>query len=195
MADCPPSPRITAVARSCRFSLYNIRRIQCFLTQHATQLLVQVLVISRLDYCNSLLAGLLTSATKLLQCTQNAAALVFNPPKMSHVTPPPPWLPLASCCSPHTIQDDGTGLQGLQRNCTDVTPNTGLTTCPRASTSLHIINWPAGTAITENKQKSLSKVKTLLCSGHSVVTWTPDQCQDDRVTRHLSKTEDSILTC
>ena len=35
--------------------------------------------------------------------------------------------------------------------------------------SLHYINWPAGTGITESKQRSLSEVATLLCSGTSVV--------------------------
>ncbi|KAJ8393536.1 hypothetical protein AAFF_G00060090 [Aldrovandia affinis] len=53
--------------RTCRFSLHNIRRIRPFLTQEATQLLVQALVISRLDYCNSLLAGLPACAIKPLQ--------------------------------------------------------------------------------------------------------------------------------
>uniref|UniRef100_A0A3B1JGU2 Biogenesis of lysosomal organelles complex-1, subunit 6, pallidin n=1 Tax=Astyanax mexicanus TaxID=7994 RepID=A0A3B1JGU2_ASTMX len=40
-------------ARSCRFALYNIGKIRPFLTQQATQLLVQAVVISRLDYCNA----------------------------------------------------------------------------------------------------------------------------------------------
>ncbi|KAJ8401198.1 hypothetical protein AAFF_G00387800 [Aldrovandia affinis] len=47
------SSHIAAITRTCRFSLHNIRRIRPFLTQEATQLLVQALVISRLDYCNS----------------------------------------------------------------------------------------------------------------------------------------------
>ena len=91
---------ITAVARSCRFALYNIRRIRSFLTREAAQLLVQSLVISRLDYCNSLLAGLPASAIKPLQRIQNAAArLVFNLPKFSHVTPlfrDLHWLPVVA---------------------------------------------------------------------------------------------------
>ncbi len=48
---------IKKIARSCRFALHNIRKIKPFLTEHAAQLLVQALVISRLDYCNALLAG------------------------------------------------------------------------------------------------------------------------------------------
>ncbi len=56
--------------------------------KHAAQLLVQALVISRLDYCNALLAGLPSNTIKPLQIIQNVAArLVFNEPKRAHVTP------------------------------------------------------------------------------------------------------------
>ena len=73
------SQRQTTVARSCRFALLNIRKIRPYLTQHATQLLVQAMVISRLDYCNALLTGLPACAVKPLQMVQNAAArLVFG---------------------------------------------------------------------------------------------------------------------
>ncbi|KAM9448493.1 uncharacterized protein ACWYII_013502 [Salvelinus alpinus] len=82
------STNIKAVTRSCRFMLYNIRRVRPCLTQEVAQVLIQALVISRLDYCNSLLAGLPACAIKPLQLIQNAAArLVFNFPKFSHVTP------------------------------------------------------------------------------------------------------------
>ncbi|KAI4881620.1 hypothetical protein NFI96_005105, partial [Prochilodus magdalenae] len=74
------------------------RRIRPFLSQEATQLLFQSLVISRLDYCNSLLAGLPLQAIRPLQLVQNAAArLIFNLPKFTHVTPllrSLQWLPV-----------------------------------------------------------------------------------------------------
>ncbi len=41
---------IATTARSCRFALYNIRKIRPFLSEQAAQLLVQALVLSRLDY-------------------------------------------------------------------------------------------------------------------------------------------------
>ncbi len=79
---------ITKTARSCRFALYNIKKIRHFLSEHATQLLVQAFVLSRLDYCNALLAGLPANSIKPLQLIQNAAArLIFNEPKRTHVTP------------------------------------------------------------------------------------------------------------
>ncbi len=79
---------IAKIAQSCRFALHNIRKIRPFLTEHAAQLLVQALVISRLDYCNPLLGGLPSNTIKPLQMIQNAAArLVFNEPKRAHVTP------------------------------------------------------------------------------------------------------------
>ncbi|KAK3542847.1 hypothetical protein QTP70_005445, partial [Hemibagrus guttatus] len=78
----------------------NSRRIRPFLSTQATQVLVQSLVISRLDYCNSLLAGLPLNAIRPLQMIQNAAArLVFNLPKFSHTTPllrSLHWLPVAA---------------------------------------------------------------------------------------------------
>ncbi|KAK3539398.1 hypothetical protein QTP70_006301 [Hemibagrus guttatus] len=94
------SSHVTNVTRSCRFLLYNIRRIWPFLSTQATQVLVQSLVISRLDYCNSLLAGLPLNAIRPLQMIQNAAArLVLNLPKFSHTTPllrSLHWLPVAA---------------------------------------------------------------------------------------------------
>ncbi len=74
---------IAKSARSRRFALHNIRKIMPFLTEHAAQLLVQALVISRLDYCNALLAGLPSNTIKSLKMIQNAVArLVFKEPML-----------------------------------------------------------------------------------------------------------------
>ncbi len=73
---------IVKTARSCRFALHNIRKIRPFLTPHTAQLIVQALVISRLDDCNAPLAGLPSCTIKPLQMIQNAVARwVFSEPK------------------------------------------------------------------------------------------------------------------
>ncbi len=94
------SDHIAKSSWSCRFALFNIKKIRPFLSEHASQFLVQALVLSRLDYCNALLAGLPASSIKRLQLIQNAAArLIFNEPKRMHVTPlfiNWHWLPIAA---------------------------------------------------------------------------------------------------
>ncbi len=94
------SDHIAKTARSCRFALFNIKKIRPFLSEHSSQLLVQALVLSRLDYFNALLASLPVSSIKPLQLIQNTAArLIFHEPKRRHITPPfinLHWLPIAA---------------------------------------------------------------------------------------------------
>ncbi len=54
---------VAKTARSFRFALHNIRKIRPFLTEHAAQLIVQALVISRLD---------------LLQCSSGWTSIKHN---------------------------------------------------------------------------------------------------------------------
>ncbi len=76
------SDHIAKTTQSCRFSLFIIKKIRRFLPEDATQLLVQALVLSWLDYYNALLAGLPDSYIKPLQLIQNEAArLIFSEPK------------------------------------------------------------------------------------------------------------------
>ncbi len=82
------SDHIAKTARSCRFALFNIKKIRPFLLEHASQLLVQARILSRLDYCNTLKTGLPASSIETLQLIQNPAArYIFNELKRTHVTP------------------------------------------------------------------------------------------------------------
>ncbi len=104
------SDHIAKTAQSCRFALFSIKKIRSFLWEHASQLLVQALVLSRLDYSNALLAGLPASSIKPLQLIQNAAArLIFNELKSTHVTPHQSALATNSCS--HKIQGINVYLQ------------------------------------------------------------------------------------
>ncbi len=94
------SDHISKTAQYCRFALFNINTIRPFLSEHASQFLVQTLVLSRLDYCNALLAGIPATSIKPLQLIQNTTArLILNEPKRMHVTPlfiNLHWLPIAA---------------------------------------------------------------------------------------------------
>ena len=80
-------PQVTAMCKSAFYHLRKIRLIRKHLT-FAAQVLVQALVTSKLDYCNSLLYGLPKNVIKQLQRVQNAAARVVTlSPKFCHITP------------------------------------------------------------------------------------------------------------
>ena len=81
-------PQVTAMCKSAFYRLRKIRLIRKHLTFDAAQLLVQALVTSKLDYCNSLLYGLPKNVIKQLRRVQNAAARVVTlSPKFCHIIP------------------------------------------------------------------------------------------------------------
>ncbi len=93
-------PHIAAICKSAFYQLRRISRIRRFLTLPAAKTLVHSFVSSRLDYCNSVLAGLPDSDIQKLQCVQNAAArLITHSKKYDHITPilvDLHWLPIRS---------------------------------------------------------------------------------------------------
>ena len=119
---------------------------------------MQAFVISRLDYCNSLV-GLRTCVIKPLQLIQKAAAhLVFNLPTFSHVTPLIShvtfhWLPAVACIHFKTLAH----VYGAARGTSP--PYLAL----RSATS-----WPSHPY---GGQLPLSPVKALLCPGTPMVEW------------------------
>lgn len=82
------SAHVTSVVRSATYHLRNIGRIRKSLTTDATKKLVNALVTSRIDYCNSLLCGVSAAVLKRLQKVQNfAARLVTHTKIRDHITP------------------------------------------------------------------------------------------------------------
>ena len=90
--------QISSVCQSCYLELRRISSIRHLLSKDATKTLVCALVLSRLDYCNSLLAGCPKYLLNKLQKIQNyAARLIFRSPKSAHITPvlhSLHWLPI-----------------------------------------------------------------------------------------------------
>ena len=92
-------PHILSLSKACRLCLRNISKIRPFLTNDTTKLLIHSLVISRLDYCNSLLIGLPLNRLSPLQSIMNAAArLIHHTNRSASATPlcqSLHWLPLS----------------------------------------------------------------------------------------------------
>jgi len=65
---------VNKVASSCFYHLRRLRQLRCCVDQELMMRLVMSLVVSRLDYCNAVLAGLPASTIAPLQRVQNAAA-------------------------------------------------------------------------------------------------------------------------
>ena len=79
---------VRSVTRACYHQLHKIGQIRPFLTEEAAASLVRSLVLSKLDYSNSLLYGLPDSLIDKLQLVQNSATkLVMRKKKSDHVTP------------------------------------------------------------------------------------------------------------
>ena len=74
-------------ARTCYYELRRLASICRFLTSTATATLVSVFVLSRIDYCNSLLFGSTHDVTYHLQRIQNnAARVILRLPMSSSIT-------------------------------------------------------------------------------------------------------------
>ena len=82
------------------FRLRNLRQIRSHFDKSSFQIAVHATVISKLDYCNSLYAGLPSSSLRPLQLVQNfAARLILRRSKFCHITPllhELHWLPIYS---------------------------------------------------------------------------------------------------
>ena len=78
---------VSTIARTCYFELRCLASIRRFLTSTATATLVSAFVLSRIDYCNSLLFGSTHDVTSHLQRIQNyAARVILRLPRSSNIT-------------------------------------------------------------------------------------------------------------
>ena len=87
-ADVTMTAHVNATVRACFAALRQIRSVRRSLSRDALLTLIQALVVSKLDYCNSVLAGLPDTLLQRLQSVLNAAArLVFSARRAEHTTP------------------------------------------------------------------------------------------------------------
>src|SRR5664279_4199297 len=79
---------VTATVRKCFAALRQIRSVRRCLPRHALLTLVRALVITKVDYCNAVLAGISGFLLGRLQSVLNAAArLIFSARRHEHITP------------------------------------------------------------------------------------------------------------
>jgi len=84
-ADMSMRTHVTAVARACFAALRSVRRS---LSRHALLTLVHAMIVSKVDYCNSVLAGIPGQLQDRLQSVLNVAArLVFSARRSERITP------------------------------------------------------------------------------------------------------------
>ena len=91
---------VSEVGRSCFFHIRSLSKVRPYITYKAASSIAVCLILSKLDYCNSLLSGLPEKQIKRLQAVQNAAArtvMKCKKKKKDHITPilrQLHWLPI-----------------------------------------------------------------------------------------------------
>ena len=89
---------VSAVVRSSFFHIRSLSKVHPYITYKAASSIAVCLILSKLDYCNSLLSGLPQKHIKRLQAVQNAAARTHEMQKNpDHITPilrQLHWLPI-----------------------------------------------------------------------------------------------------
>ena len=92
------SPQINSICSSAFRFLRNLASIRKYLSKNNLRILVQSIIVSRIDNCNSLLYGVLALNLNKLQKLQNACArLIYGKKKSDHVSPllhELHWLPI-----------------------------------------------------------------------------------------------------
>ena len=99
-SDMSLDKHVSNIARSAYFEIHRISTIRKYLSVQVTNTLACAFVLSKLDYCNILLAGSPLYLINKLQKVQNSAArLVLKASKRNHATPllkTLHWLPIQS---------------------------------------------------------------------------------------------------
>ena len=80
--------QVSETCKACYFHIRALHHIRASLTAEASKTITTAIVGSRLDFCNSLLAGTFVSNLTRLQLVQNTLArVVAQKPRFCHITP------------------------------------------------------------------------------------------------------------
>ena len=158
---------IIKVASTCFYQLRRLRQLRCLLGQEVTAQLVSAFIMSRVDYCNSVLVGLPHTTLEPLQRVQNAAArLVLSLNLRDHVKPGLKqlhWLPLEYriqfklCLLMHHVHY-GTALQYLTDAVQSVTSASSRTGLRSANTAKYVKRCIQGLSLGSGGSASLAQL-------------------------------------
>jgi len=193
---CLVALHVTYTCGLCTGNMYFIllfRQIRRSAGEEVTNCLVTALVLSRLDYCNALLAGLPESTIKPLQRVQNAALLVSSLTLSQETTSLQFWCAYTGCRCNHEFSTNCASW------CTSFTPTSNLPTWPRWLNSLQhlrrvLASGLPGTSCTGShrwKPSSVSEpsvISALLPGTFCHTIFSPSQTLN--ISRNISK-----LTC
>ena len=85
-AELKYTTHISKLTSSSFNTLHNIAHVRCHSNEETTKILVQVLILSKIDYCNSLFRGILKYNIAKLQQTQNMSCrIIFQLPKHTSI--------------------------------------------------------------------------------------------------------------
>jgi len=86
-------PHVNKLVSTCFYHLRQLRQLKHYINRSVMQQLVASFILSRLDYCNSILVDLSWSTIAPLQRVQNVAArMVMGLPPRDHVTDPQQYI-------------------------------------------------------------------------------------------------------
>ena len=80
--------QVSSIVKTCFYHIRSLSKIRPLITRKAANSMAVSLILSKLDYCNSILAGLPQKQIHRLQVAQNAAARVVSRSRRSdHISP------------------------------------------------------------------------------------------------------------
>ena len=87
-SSCSLNQHVNKLCKALNYSIFNIGKIRKYLDTSTAEIIVNSLVTSKMDYCNSLLYGINEYQLDQIQrCQNNAARIISLSRKYDHITP------------------------------------------------------------------------------------------------------------
>ena len=113
------SAHVTEIVKACFAALRQIRSVRRSLTRTTLLTLVHALVVTKLDYCSSVLSGISGQLSQRLQSVFNATArLVYSARKSKHI--------ISLLCELHWLQVPGENPVSVMCSCVSLPQRHGI---------------------------------------------------------------------